>query len=160
MKWLHLDNIVFVTAQGSHLLPHSLLCKTQQSSPFDNLVNLYFQNKYPGTNFSESAPISQGNPCERVWSLTGGKVAEQKKFNSVYQLTNIQIFWTGQGTSIFIVHIWMWTMDSRFLSGKYLKRLETRNNGWFDLKFSHFEWGPWRSCDAKSQRFGIKSNPN
>jgi len=90
----------------------------------------------------------------------GGKVAKQKKFSSAYQSANIQIFCTGQGTSISVVHIWMWTMDSRILGGKYLKRLETRNNGWFDLTFSHFEWGPWRFCDAKSQRFGSKSNPD
>jgi hypothetical protein len=45
------------------------------------------------------------------------------KFSSAYQLAKIQRFCTGQGTSISIDHFWKWSMDSRFLGGKYLKRL-------------------------------------
>ena len=63
-----------------------------------------------------------------VRALTRGKVAKQKKLSSGFQLANIQIFCTGEGTSISIVHIWIRTMESRFLRGKYLKRLETRNS--------------------------------
>jgi len=51
-----------------------------------------------------------------------------KKFSSAYQLANIQMFCIGLCTSISIVYIQIWTIDSKWVEWR---THETRNNGGF-----------------------------
>jgi len=87
-------------------------------------VCLAFLQALPGPETKSESPEP-----DIAWALTGRKVAKQKEFSSAYQLANIQIFCTGQGSSISIDHSSMWSMDSRFVGSRYLKIPETRNNG-------------------------------
>jgi len=106
---------------------------------------------------------SPGTLPAASWALTRGKSSKKKQiwFSVPFSKHSNILYWLRY-LNFHRPHlrIWMWTMDSRFMRGKFLNWLATRNNSWFDLKFSNFEWGPWRFWEAKSQRFASKSNPD
>jgi len=79
---------------------------------FEFSIPLPILSKFSEKSMSHSPiPIPSGFSTHLLFCFcfcsTGGIVVKKKKFSSAYHLVNIQIFCTGSGISISIVHIWV-----------------------------------------------------